>query len=460
MPPATQPLTAVDRAWLRMDEPTNLMLINGVLLFDEPLSLDAVKQVVEERLLSIPRFRQRVARRGRWAHWEEDPQFDVDEHVVEEVLPPPADETALQQMVSRRMSEPLDPLRPLWRAHVVRNLDGGAAILWRLHHCIGDGIALMLVLLSLTESADGEGGGLSESPLRALFGPRRLAAEVARRQLEKVMPEAVKLLVGPPEKLKQLGRLRLGGGSAAALGRLALKRADPRTLFKGDLGGVKRAVWSRPLPLDEVRDVCGALGGTVNDLLTTAVAGGLRHYLLDKGERADGLDFRTVVPVNLRPLEEMASLGNQFGLVFLPLPIGVGDPVDRLAELRRRMGALKRSLEPVAALGMLHLLGLCPPALQRLGVRIFGTKGTAVLTNVPGPHRRLYLAGQPIRGFVFWVPQSGSVGIGLSIASYAGEVRLGVATDSELVPDPEIIVDGFHREFDALKNRARKRRAS
>ncbi len=218
----------------------------------------------------------------------------------------------------------------------------------------------------------------------------------------------------------------------------------------------KRAAWSAPVSLEEVGRVREAIGGTLNDVLTNAVAGGLRRYLVSKGEVRKQLSFRAIVPVSLRPLEKMAQLGNQFGLVFLSLPVGIEDPRERLAELRRRMGRLKHSFEPVVVLQVLGALGASPKTIQKLVVRIFGTKGTAVLTNVPGPRETLYFTGKPMRDFVLWVPQSGRLGMGIAISSYAGNVRVGIVTDEGLVADPETIVAGFHEEFSAMLDLAER----
>lgn len=465
-----QDMSHVDHAWLRMEEPTNLMMITGVTLFDVPVTLPEIRTLIERRLLPIPRFRHLVvpgAKRGRHA-WRPDPNFDLDAHLREEPLPAPGDDTALREVVSLRMSEPMDFSRPLWMVHVVQGYSGGGALIWRMHHCIGDGIALMLVLLSLTEMASGEPTAeapadldsvepdrLMESPLRALFMEDDLDPEEAKGHLQKVMPESVKLLTRPAEKIASLNRWQKGGASVPAFSRMALLPPDPKTVFKGRLGVGKRAAWSDAISMADVKMLRQALGGTVNDILTSAVAGGLRRYLESRGEKSKGLNFRAIVPVSLRPLEEMASLGNQFGLVFLSLPVGIEDPVNRLAVLRKRMNKIKRSFQPVVALKILHLLGASPVGFQKLVTRIFGSKGTAVMTNVPGPRERLYMAGKAMRGFMFWVPQSARLGMGISIASYAGEVRLGIATDQGLVPDPEGIIDGFHQEFEAMKNIAR-----
>jgi hypothetical protein len=133
--------------------------------------------------------------------------------------------------------------------------------------------------------------------------------------------------------------------------------------------------------------------------------------------------------------------------------VGIVDPLERMAELRRRMRRLKRSAEPLVTYSILRALGRSPLAVQRAVVRLLATKTTAVLTSVPGPQQTLYLAGAPIRDIFFWVPQAGRVGLGMSICSYDGQVRLGLATDTGLVPDPERIIAGFHDELDELRQR-------
>ncbi len=454
---ATERMRGVDHAWLRMDEPANLMMINGLLFFDDPLDLAEVRRVLEERFVTIPRFCQRVVRtaKRRRLSWQEDPDFDITAHVVEEVLPAPGDDASLRNLVSGWMSSPLDRSRPLWMCHLIQNYQGGSALLWRLHHCLGDGMVLMLVLLSMTElapprKAGAQGDEEAVNPLRSLFGESPLGKAEASGHIEELMPAAARLLTGPAEKLASLSRWVKGGVFVPTFGRMAVRPPDPRTAFKGSLGVAKRAAWSAPIPLEQVDQVRSAVGGTLNDVLTNAVAGGLRRYLAGKGKVEKRLSFRAIVPVSLRPLQEMARLGNQFGLVFLSLPVGIEDPRERLAELQRRMSRLKHSFEPVVVLQVLAALGASPKAIQNLVVRIFGTKGTAVLTNVPGPRKTLYFTGKEMRDFVFWVPQSGRLGLGIAISSYAGNVRVGIVTDEGLVADPETIVAGFHEEFSAM----------
>lgn len=497
---ASEPVSPVDHAWLRMDEPANLMQINGVLVLEQPVSVEQIKEIVRRRLLPIARFRQRVvAGRGGQPRWEEDPAFDLDRHVLAAALPAPADDGALAAVVGELMSTPLASGRPLWEFRLLEPYRGGCALLARIHHAIGDGVALMLVLLSLTDLQpsgpptvrptpdDSLPPGTPETPA----GPARSARREApagrktpesldappgtnpftelfcqplhdirkiRALADEISPELMRLLDAPMEALRR-SRLLTGIGGIGALGRLVGRPPDPRSSFKGPLGVPKVVAWSEPLALAEVKQVGRALGGSVNDVLVSATTGGLRRYLARRTKLPRRLDVRAAMPVNLRPLARMSQLGNHFGLVFLSLPLGIADPLARLAELRRRSAALRRSAEALVVLLILRTIGRVPLAVQRLVVKIFATKATLVMTNVPGPNRTLYLAGKPIRDVFFWVPQSGHVGLGISILSYNGTVRLGVGTDAGLVPDPQAIVAGFHEEFDELLRLARGRPA-
>jgi len=451
----SEPVSGVDYAWLRMDDPTNLMLINGILVLHHRVELARVRALLAHRFLPIPRFRQRlgVGRRGR-PRWEADPDFDLGHHLAEITLPSPGDDAALRAVIERLIAVPLDRSRPLWGFYLVQGYKGGSALFGRFHHAMGDGVAFMLLLLSLSDRTPGLAEDPADNPFTALFCHTPLGLTAAREAALALMPEGMHLLLATSEALRASGRLRTLAASTLALGRLLLRPPDPKTLFRGPLGVGKRVAWSSGLPLARVKEVGRALSGTVNDVLLAAVAGGLRHYLEDRGQRVRGLKIRAAMPVNVRPLEQMAELGNQFGLIFLSLPLGIADPVARVAEVSRRARALRRSAEPIVVYRILQALGLVPRFVQQIVVRLFAAKTTVVMTNMPGPCEGLYLAGQPLDGVFFWVPQSGRVGMGISICSYAGEVRVGVATDAGLVPDPEAIVRGFEEELAELERRA------
>jgi WS/DGAT/MGAT family acyltransferase len=282
--------------------------------------------------------------------------------------------------------------------------------------------------------------------------PASAAFTAARQAADWLVQESVETMTHPAHLLELAQQ---GADVALATGRLLLLPPDPHTRLKGKLGVSKKAVWSDPLPLKDIKAIKNVTGATVNDILVSALAGGLRYYLEYHGEPVEGLNFRAFVPVNIRPPEQLTELGNKFGLVLLSLPIYEEDPLERLMEVRRRMAALKNTPEAVVAFGILGAMGLTPLDVQRVIVQLFAMKATAVMTNVPGPQIPLYMAGAELTDIMFWVPQSGRMGLGTSILSYADKVYLGVAADTGLIPDPEKIIEGFQHEYEELMQLAR-----
>ncbi len=452
---ARKKLSNVDAAWLRMDDPTNLMMITGFFEFAEPVDFERLRATIEIRLVQRwSRFRQLVKESKlpmRGPYWEDDPYFDIDNHIFRIGLPSPGDEAALKEMISKLASRPLDKSKPLWEFHLIENLEGGGAFLVaRLHHAIADGIALMSVLMTLCD-VDADAPWPEPEPeeahqrrgraVRSLFPPAAAFFAASRA----VADEGKLMLVNPSHALKRAGQAK---AFMERLARLTLLPPDSRTIFKGKLGRKKVVAWTTDMPLNDVKYIKNTFKVTVNDVLMTAVAGGLRRYLIYRGERVHkSLSVRAMVPVNLRPLEEAAKLGNHFGLVVLSLPVGIENPLERMMEVKRRMDDLKNSPEAVVGYTLLELMGMSPTEIEKLAVKFFAMKSTLVLTNVPGPRQKLYFAGSPIERIMFWVPQSGRLGMGISIFSYAGAVNVGVMTDYGLVPEPEQIARFIEEDF-------------
>ena len=452
-------ISAVDTAWLRMDHPGNLMMICGVMFFREQVDFAQLRAVIEERWLQFGRFRQRPVQTAAGAFWETDESFDVDQHVVRVALPGNRGRKGLQALVSRLAATPLNPARPMWQFHLVEDVDGGSALVARIHHCYADGIALIQVILSMTDSGPEGPPAMSpprarkrhaagdEDPLGVLAQPLADALEVARKVGTALVDNGSELLQNPGKAIALAEQV---GSLAGEIVKLALMGQDSSTRFKGTPGVAKRVAWAEPLPLDEVKAVGRALGASVNDVLLSCVAGALRAYLAGKGDDTEGVMLRALVPINLRPLDKAYKLGNQFGVVFLELPIGIENPVERLYAVRANMRSLKGSFQPVLTLGLLAAAGAGPKLVQDQLIVVLARNASAVMTNVPGPQQPLYMAGRRIERFMFWVPQSGDIGMGVSILSYNGEVQFGLITDRGLVPDPEHVIAQFGPEFEKL----------
>lgn len=447
-----EPMSRVDTAWLRMERGTNPMMITGVLMFAEQMSLKALRQVVKERFLEYARFRQKPVDTPAGAYWQDDEHFDLDWHVQLAALPGKGDKRALERFVSQLSSSPLDAGKPLWQFHLVEKYDGGSALIARIHHSYADGMALVQVLLSLTDTAPTpmKGSDLSKAWLKEGAAPvaRRVGAVQRAMKLGSKVGGAGVALYRDPSLGAMLAQE--GGEIARELLQALALPDDPPSLLRGPLGTTKRVAWADPLDLNEVKAVGRATGFTVNDVLMAAAAGALRSYLIERGEHVDGITLRATVPVNLRPLEHAKQLGNHFGLVFLDLPVGESNPIRRLEFVGECMLQLKASRQAIVAFGLLAALGIAPPAVQSLALELLSRKATTVATNVPGPQQPLYLAGCMVKEMMFWVPQTGSIGLGISILSYNGRVHFGLIADAKLIPDPDAVIRRFGPEFEKL----------
>ncbi|QRN95734.1 wax ester/triacylglycerol synthase family O-acyltransferase [Archangium violaceum] len=451
-------MSHVDAAWLQMEESTSLMVITAVLWFDEPVDWQRLTEVVRERLVErYPRFRQRVVTGGVLGapRWEDDPGFRLEAHLRHTELRAPGDRAALEALVGASMSTPLDFSRPLWELHLIQGYEEGGALLMRVHHCIADGISLARVLLSLTDER--AGGGPESAGVEAEETPGALArllrgARTVVGSTRSAWKRGSELLAEPIQLMDMAVE---GARGASALSRLLTLTQDPPSPFKGALGAEKRVAWSQPVPVGKLREIGHCTGSTVNDVVMAVVAGTLRRYVEARGQSPE--DLRAVVPVNLRPMNEPIprELGNRFGMVFLPLPLGVEAPVERLWELKRRMDRLKRSPEAAVMFGMLTAAGMAPAPVERAAVEVMRRKASLVMTNVPGPRRPVYLAGARLAGVMFWVPMAARLGVGLSIFSYSGHVTLGVAADAGLVPEPRELIADFEAELESLAEAVR-----
>lgn len=455
-------MTKVDTAWLRMDSEANLMMIVGVWTLKPGIRHADLCGRVEERLLKYGRFRQRVVEDAAGATWVEDRKFDVGAHVVREQLPKARrgqEQQALQDRVGELAMQPLDRRKPLWQIHLVEDYQGGSAMIVRIHHCIADGIALISVTMSLVD------GGAPPPERRRKERPAGAEDWIADTLIKPFTGITVKALGAAGDSVAgSLGLLRdpqKGVAGSLDMARLAyqvisdaaslaLMPDDSKTRLKGKPGKAKRVAWCQPIPLDEVKAVGKALNCSINDVLLSCVAGALGEYLKSCGDDVSGQEIRAMIPVNLRPMEQAYKLGNRFGLVPLVLPIGVDNPIERVYEVRRRMNSLKGSTQPLLAFGLLAVAGLLIKPAQEAMLNLFGKKTTAVMTNVPGPREKLKFLGATLEQSMFWVPQSGDIGLGVSILSYGGGVQFGVITDTAMCPDPQKIIDEFEPEFAKL----------
>ncbi len=477
-----EPLSGADNAWRRIGSIDNLTTITGVLWFEPAITYEAFCDRLEDRLLRFPRFRQRVGGRDRWfgrPYWETVEDFDIETHVQHVALPEPPDTATFKRFVSRLMSQPLDERRPLWEAYLVDGAGSGDgnAVAFRINHSIGDGFALMYVMFGLVDDPDeidlpmgivpdppsadafrdgetaADGGGTATGPAGSAASA---ASDAAGRDAATSAPSSDAQGGEDDTGLSLTGdgvvdTVRLAGTAVRTGVNLLTQDDEIETSLRGELGTAKRAGWTDEIELDRVKAIGREHDATVNDVLLGALAGAFRRLLADRGEPVEGRELRVTVPVNLRPMAERdASLGNYFGLAFVPLPIGTPDLGERIRIIHDRMSVEKAGIEAFLMYLTLTFGGHSPnPVLDWL-MEEFEDRATGVVTNVPGPTETIEFAGREITDVMFWVPQANDQGLGISIFSYDGGVRLGIAADANVLEDPDELSDAFRAEIDAL----------
>lgn len=466
-------MPAQDNLWLVLDRPDNLLTITAVLWTAEPVDPDRFRTVVQERLVDrYPVFRRRAAARGvllRSAEWVDDPDFDLDRHLVIRPIPRPGTQEALQDYVAGERSQPFDPKHPLWAVHLLQGYGGGSAVVQRYHHAMADGIRLTQVALGILDPLDTDGTGATSvrtgTPRHEGEHLTERAAGLARRLGAGVafdLAGAVASLL--PEQLRPAHLADVAEDTGTALLHTAgsvvkiLGWSNPETELSGVPGVEKTAAWGEPVALDLLAGIGHATGTTVNDVCLTLVAGAVARYLTERRETANGggreapvADLAWMVPVNLEPLDRALppELGNHFALVLAVLPHGVTDFRERLAEVHRRMVLIRDSWEAQLIWASQVGIAMSPTPLAKAVSEFLAAKAVGVLTNVPGPRGPMALAGARVEGMVGWAPTSGRQAVTVCIFSYAGRISVGFGTDRAVVPDPGRLVAALDAEVAA-----------
>jgi WS/DGAT/MGAT family acyltransferase len=486
-------LSPNDSLWLNMDTPQNLMTIESVMWFDEPLDAAAVLQTLRTRLIErYPVFTWRpefAPVPGGLDHWVADEAFSLERHVTFHELDGHDGHDAIQRFLEAEMSQPLPRDRPMWHAHVLSGA-GAHAVVMRFHHAIADGTALVRVLLDLTtDRPEGDSADPTSGTDSAPSPPERAGSPAGRPSAADRVP--VDSDPDPAPRVHQSRRERAVGalshavtwplaagvaatntaadlaasrdpaggrvrrvaeqarGTADAVEKLLVGTA-PDALPFGRPGRAKSADWGPPYPLSEVKRVARARGATVNDVMMAALSGALRRYVIAHGEVPR--DVVTMIPVNLRPWDAPLPehLGNKFALVALELPLALPTPTSRLAESKARMDVIKQGPEALLTFGLAHAIGSVGSVtgtVSRQMISYFGNKAFGVTTNVPGPTSVRYFAGRELVGVLGWVPGASHQTLGACIFSYNGQVRVGFKADSTVIPDVENLVAALDDEM-------------
>lgn len=444
-------MSAVDRAWLEMDRPGNPMVVNAIIEFDGPLDPEALRREMLARILRYPRFRERVDDHYSPPRWVEDSGFNPDYHVHLMSATRARANGGLHAAIEAQINQPLDRMLPLWRLFVFPRRDRGATVLFRAHHAMADGIALVQMLISCTDAemaahphrhAARRGEG-RRGPLAALIG-----------RLERYNSAATKLGDFLREDLRHPSwipaQLREARAMLATVNQvLRLPDRHPPAL-RQPLSGHRGIAWTTGIPFAPIHALAQAEDVSVNDVFLAAVAGAFARYLKAHGSAIEpGQPLRVSVPVNLRP-RGFGTLGNCFGLVLVDLPLDAADGHERLVLVAQRMDQLKRTHAARTLLIALAAAGHLPVTLEKRLVSLVAAKSVAVVSNLRGPAEPMQVAGARIRDLIFWPPQAGGIGIGLSLFSYDERLSVGITADRALVAYPDRLIEAFEDEIAAM----------
>ena len=450
-------LSPLDAWWLHLEREVQQLHVGSALLFEGPApSLARLTAAIESRLDLVPRYRQRVQHvpleLGRPV-WVDDPRFCVSEHVRQVSLPSPGTEESLQDLVAGLMSEHMDLTRPLWESWLVKGLTGGRwAMVNKTHHAMIDGISgadIIDVLLDRDPHP-----AVRTAPAwtpEAEPSPLRLASSALGDMVRDPMQEVGQVLASALRAPRALARQT--ASELYGLAQVGEKVIWPESVLDGPIGPQRRWGWVRA-DLSEVKKVKNSLGGTVNDVILAAIAGGFRTFLAARGEAVDGRTVRTMVPVSMRTPEEHAQLGNQVSAVFADLPVGLSDPAKRLEAVTRQLSSLKSSGMAMGMDSMLNAADLVPGTLfafgARLAARLPQRAISTVTTNVPGPAVPMYLLGHRMTELFPYIPIGADIRITVGIVSYAGHLTCGVTGDFDAVPDLAVLCDGIECAIEEL----------
>ncbi len=441
-------MTASDNCWYNMERDVNHMMVVGLMFFDAAPAPEKLEQLLRERLLCFSRFRQIPKMEKGVRQWVDDEHFALARHV--EYCPlETSSSQAFAERVNTLSGKKLDFDQPLWHMQIIPNHPSGAALVLRIHHCIADGIALVRVLLSMTEQAQ---PNTSEAQIVSNTG-ETVAPDTRAQGMEPANGSATAHRNAAPSE-KAVSSSRNNKQSPITLLKELLQAfprmimlPDSKTSFKHPLTGVRRTAWTTPMPLNAIKRIASAHNAKINDVVLAATAGALRRYFQAHNEPTTGITLRVLVPINLRPLTGPIELGNKVGFIYLPLPVGCADPVARLRDVKAGMDAIKSGKEAFLSYLSLCFLGTLPQALQHVLIDTFNQNASSTMTNVPGPKEALSFAGQRVTHMNFFGPQSGKMGVGISVFSYQNELTLGITTDAGMVPHPEQFTACFEQEI-------------
>jgi diacylglycerol O-acyltransferase / wax synthase len=450
-------LSSLDASFLYLEQPAMHMHVAAVSVFDAradgPLGFDHVRALIERRLHLAPRLRQRVQDvPGHLARpvWVDDEHFDLDFHLRRAGVPTPGGRTQLEQAVARVLSRPLDRAKPLWELYVYEGLeDHRTGVLLKMHHALADGIGGMLIASALFDlDPDAPLGEPERTPWRPTAAPssEALVREALREQVLHPLEALAHAAAAPARAARRTAEIATGVSAILGMG------PPPAGPFDEVIGPARRFATTE-VPFHRVRAIKHALGGTVNDVVLTAVASGLHDVLRARGEPVKGRTLRVMVPVSVRSRAQAGEVANRVAPTFVDVPVGSMKPRTRLRRVRTATAALKDGGMAMGADSIIGLGAYAPGALHATAARLVSRARwfNLVVSNVPAPQVPIYLAGAPLVASYPAMPLGERCGLSVACTSLGGTLAFGLTADWDAVPDLDVLAQGIARAMDELE---------
>jgi WS/DGAT/MGAT family acyltransferase len=451
-------LTGLDSSFLHLERDSAHMHVAACAMFEGPApDYWELVDAIQGRLHLVPRYRQRLAfvplQQGRPV-WVDDPHFRVAYHVRHTALPRPGGDRELKRLAGRVFSQALDRNRPLWELWLVEGLaEGRFALLSKTHHALVDGVSGVDIATVLFDSSPEP---MPVAPPDHDWVPRPMPtgtqlladALLERATVPAEVARGVRAVFrGPRQVAERFGEALVGVGAMAWAG----MNAAPQSPFNVRIGPHRRFTWVSG-DLDQFKAIKNALGGTVNDVVLTAVSGALGGYMRLHGHETDDVVLKAMVPVSVRADVERGALGNRVAAMWAPLPVGMTDPVQRMLYIRRAMDGVKDSGQAVGAQVLTQLTGFAPPTIMAQAARLQARQRlfNVVVTNVPGPQFPLYVLGRELEHLFPMVPLAENTALGIAIMSYNGQLNFGLTADYDALSDVEVLADELRASIEEL----------
>ena len=459
-----QRLSGLDASFLYLEKPSMHMHVGGVCVVDPSglpggaLTFDDLARVITSRLHLVPRFRQKVAY-VPWniarPVWTDDSEFDIEFHMRRAALPSPGGRKELADFVQRVVSRPLDQSKPLWEMYLIEGLeDGLEAVFTKVHHAMIDGISAIDIATVLLDFAPEpvipvpQAWVPEQEPSRSQLFETALAEQL-RNPVEWIGNTVNAVMRTPIRMASTIGHSLGGVRQIIGLGQ------PPKGPFDGDVGPNRRVAMA-DAPVDRFKAIKNSAGGTVNDVVLAVTAGALSKLLKARHEPTRGRELRAMVPVSVRSEAEHMALGNRVSMLFVDLPVGPIDPVNRLHRITQTTKDLKESMMAVGADSIMNLSQYAPPTLHAMAARMVsrGHWFNVVVSNVPGPQVPMYIAGARLLANYPVMPTAENVGLSIAVTSLAGTMGFGFTGDWDLVPDIDYLAASLEEAVDELAKAA------